>query len=791
MRPRGRRRAASNGCTAGAFVTTRRPCCCAYWYTSYYHVSLSFSVQAVFVSAMLGAKVDAEVLVDRAAALLAECYTHSLFVRATNHRVVVVADDAVPTAVLAAVERALSGYLRVPSVAHLPCAAAAVMSAGTWSGLVVDVGEHDTRVAPVIDGRMLLGHRSRAVLPAGAAAARAALAAGLCVSACSAASGDDSSAALTPSAPSPLSHVASSLGAWLASAASTAASAGAAAAATATGGAIAASDSGWTAPVTQPPVPAAVAAGWVGAPHAAVSAPLHTASVSQQTWRPDHAPGGGAARHDGDAAAADALRRVMSALPAPLAGATVSSVVTAASGAPTSRSAADASMLMLQLRLERLVNAPALSSSDGGDLAAAGRLPLRDWVAQAADELVAVPHATLEAAVQTLLLAACSEAAVGDAATAAAGGQSVCGEMMRWAELVLLENATCPALPLGAADAASMVVQLPVPPLVLRSLAVSQGNPATAATADVVLPVDASLLSSCVEEPFFRKPTPSAVCASRATASGVDDAAPPVRTAVLSTPQRLLLGCAALCTAYARGAGAEAAAVALDSDGAVLPAAAPLPAAVVRCLLAAPIDARRLLAANLVLCGGVASVPGFAARLLVEACAASDPSLPVAEHADRLISRSSSTSAGPAAVPALMSHHGVGSAAPLVPLLGYAGLHHPFTAAWAGASAFALAASTVSRAVSTRDGSAGAAAAVLTSSTGMVDLLTMLSDAPAVVVPVAAPPAAAAPLADTAAADPSGAPAAGTSKAASMAKLLALRDQLRAKAGKPPAAGSS
>jgi hypothetical protein len=87
-------------------------------------------------------------------------------------RVALVCPLALPDALRYALLRALLDDVGVRSVALLPSPLAAVVGAGAWTALVVDVGERCARVAPVVQGHVL-AHCAREAAHGGAAALHA------------------------------------------------------------------------------------------------------------------------------------------------------------------------------------------------------------------------------------------------------------------------------------------------------------------------------------------------------------------------------------------------------------------------------------------------------------------------------------------------------------------------------------------------------------------------------------------------------------------------------------------
>lgn len=114
-----------------------------------------------------------------------------------------------------------------------------------------------------------------------------------------------------------------------------------------------------------------------------------------------------------------------------------------------------------------------------------------------------------------------------------------------------------------------------------------------------------------------------------------------------------------------------------------------LPACIADALRRAPVDARRVLARNVVLCGGLAGARGFPLALLAATALRLDPGLTPAE-ARNLVVRGIRDVGG---VGSVTSSDGSGSS--LAEQLRLANLHQPAHAAFAGASTFALSAATV------------------------------------------------------------------------------------------------
>ena len=149
----------------------------------------------------------------------------------------------------------------------------------------------------------------------------------------------------------------------------------------------------------------------------------------------------------------------------------------------------------------------------------------------------------------------------------------------------------------------------------------------------------------------------------------------------------------------------------------------PLQLAVADALRGAPVDARRQLAGSIVLAGGLASLPGFGARLLSSVAAAVDTSFDVFASLEGalLCGPDAAFSAGARGVALLggAPPQGLQALRPLLPFLCVANVVAPQNVALAGGSALGTALSAMPRLISgAKTAAAAASAAPLRSAAG-------------------------------------------------------------------------
>jgi len=203
-------------------------------------------------------------------------------------------------------------------------------------------------------------------------------------------------------------------------------------------------------------------------------------------------------------------------------------------------------------------------------------------------------------------------------AAGAAGGSVLEALLAQWAETCAFERGAVSGAAAGRAgprphaEGAGVMLDLPVPPALVRALALRQ-------PCAVALP--AAAWRRCFDMPFDVSAAGEVAAAARAlepaeTAADANAEANANADANAAQAQAPNWALAALSPLRARARAALAALARRDF--------APLHLAVADALRHAPADARRQLAASLVLAGGLAAAPGFGARLLGELAAAVD-----------------------------------------------------------------------------------------------------------------------------------------------------------------------